>query len=83
MCYCQKMPRIYEHALSAPRESRLCASASAVYLALVGPCFVPHSHKDPFFSMMVSKPCGPHRISLRKLRNETQTIGDMSTPATG
>jgi len=33
--------------------------------------------------MMVRMPCGPHRISLKKLRSETQTIGLISTPATG
>ena len=34
-------------------------------------------------SMMVRIPCGPVRISLKKLRIETQIIGEMSTPDTG
>eukprot|EP00965_Chrysotila_dentata_P256088 6212425-Pleurochrysis_carterae.AAC.15 len=38
---------------------------------------------QPFFCRMVSRPCGPRRISLRKLRIATHTIGVMSTPATG
>ena len=38
---------------------------------------------QPRFCMMVSRPCGPIRISLMKLRMLTQMIGLISTPATG